>query len=149
MPKPPYTFVHLVRSTKSAAQAKDSKNDVALNDVALARGEVIHSLLRQARMDRKRLAEIRSLIEDAKKGKIGDEKRRALGEGIEQLSEIAEQIEKIREVEAWISVPAHDVIRTRTNVPPPGPNYATGLAEILALTLVFDRLLCGKHPKQS
>jgi hypothetical protein len=143
MAKPPQTYMQGIRATKNAAVAKDSKVAVAVAQAA-SRANVVHGLLKKAAIDRRRLAEIKSLVEAVKKGEVGDPKRRLLLKAVDQLITVAKHGTELAHASATLAAPSQAFLRQAQQLGGATPNFAAALAPMLLFVIVLDKFLATK-----
>lgn len=158
MPKPPQTYIKTAQTGKVALAAKDSKAKLA---VAKAEIDARHALdlLAKRQIDQRKLAEIKKLIDDFKKGKLGDRSRQALLQGVKLLLDVAKHQGELAQASASLAGPAKAVAGVaapvtaalqqlaRPGAPAPA-NLGNLLAPVLLLAIVIEKFLAGaKRPK--
>src|SRR5579872_6259065 len=122
-PKPPQVFIHQAQIKKNAAAAKNAKAELAVAkvDVKLAH---VQQLLKRTKIDLRKIAELRALCEAAKKGNLGDPKKKVLIEGIKELIDLAKHHAELGQVEATLVQPAKAVVQMAGQLT--GPNFLVG-----------------------
>jgi hypothetical protein len=136
--------------------SKDSKAKVAISKVEQAKiardlaTKRILDLLKQKRVDQSRLAKLKALIEDYKKGKLGDEGRKALLEIARSVIELGDHQAELAKASAELAAPAKAVAtigRPVTVALQKGaPNLGSMLGTLLVFIIVLQKFL-AKPPK--
>src|SRR6185437_3384622 len=108
MTKPPQTYIKTAQTAKVALAAKDSKAKLAIGK---AEADARHALdlLATRQLDQRRLAEIRKLIDDFKKGRLGDRSRQALLHGVKLLIDLGKHQGELAQASATLAGPAKAV----------------------------------------
>lgn len=146
MNKPPQTYLKGVQAVKNAANAKDSKAKVAISKADIA-AKFADDLLKRRRIDAGRLAGFKTLLEAAKAGKLGDEKRKAVLEAIQDIIEVAKHFSELGQASATLGVPAKAAFAQAKALQGPAPNFATGLGPVLIFIVVLQKYLGGRKGK--
>jgi hypothetical protein len=146
-PKPPQVFIRQTQATKNAAVAKDSKQQLAIAKVDL-KIAAAQNLLKRAALDRRKIAELRGLIDAVKKGAIGDPKRKVLIEGIKKVIDLAKHHAELGQADATMVQPAKAVIAQASHLTGTGPNFLSALGPLLIFLMVIDRFLNKKPPSR-
>jgi hypothetical protein len=151
MPAPPGTYSTYMKASKIATTALKTRRDVAVAKAKVA-DEFFH---KRWRIDARRSAEIVSLLDMAKKGKLRKEQMHALFEHVKESIKMVEETEKFAkdfgEIAKELSGPAHAVMRaapaglraiTQAERAGPAPSpealkAAAAQSLIVALTLFF------------
>jgi|SRR5579872_4855049 len=144
MAKPQEVYRREIQARKTVLLAKNAK-ELAATVKADQRLAAALNLLRRRRLDERRLDEISKLCEAAKKGELGDDKKKkALIEGIKELIDLAKHADELAHADGTLLKPAKDVIGSASRLSGPAPNFIGLLPPFLIFIMVLRKLLKRK-----